>query len=162
GYDWMISRSGPFARGRPSGIAVPLCTALGYTELTRSLYHGTSVALLGTPFPAAIAEAREIGVDRVKLTPTHVELLLATAEELPALRLVTVTAAAIAPDRLRALADRLPHARIARGYSMTESGAATMVWLHRKPGKIHTVGRAVHFRRVTVRDDTGRLLPPGE
>jgi acyl-coenzyme A synthetase/AMP-(fatty) acid ligase len=162
GYDWMLSQPQPVVRGRPVGIVVPLCTSLGYNELARSLYHGMSTAVLGTPFPAAIAEARELGVDRVKLTPTHVELLLATAEELPALRLVSVTAAPIAPDRLRALADRLPHTRIAQTYSMTESGIATMVWRHRKPGKLHTVGRAVNFRRVTVRDDTGRMLPPGE
>jgi acyl-coenzyme A synthetase/AMP-(fatty) acid ligase len=162
GYDWMLSPPPRIARGRPAGIVVPLCTSLGYHELTRALYHGTSVALLDAPFPAAIAQARELGVDRIRLTPTHVELLLATAEELPALRIVSVTAAPIEPDRLRALAERLPSARIARSYGLTESGAATVVWRHRKPGKLHTVGRAVGFRRVTVRDDTGRMLPPGE
>jgi hypothetical protein len=36
-----------------------------------------------------------------------------------------------------------------------------MVWLHRKPGKLHTVGRPVGYRRVTVRDEAGRMLPPG-
>jgi acyl-coenzyme A synthetase/AMP-(fatty) acid ligase len=162
GYDWMIGAPPRIARGRPAGIVVPLCTSLGYQELTRALYHATSVALLDAPFPAAIAQARELGVDRIRLTPTHVELLLATAEELPALRVVSVTAAPIAPDRLRALAERLPSARIARSYGLTESGVATVVWRHRRPGKLHTVGRAVGHRRVTVRDDTGRMLPPGE
>ena len=161
GHDWMISRPPRVARARPSGIVSPLCSSLGYHELVRSLYHGTSVALLDAPFPAAIAQARALGVDRVKLTPTHVELLLATAEELPGLRVVAVTSAPIAPDRLRALAARLPAARICRSYGLTESGPATMVWLHRKPGKLHTVGRPVGYRRVTVRDEAGRMLPPG-
>ncbi|HMG21235.1 MAG TPA: fatty acid--CoA ligase family protein, partial [Kofleriaceae bacterium] len=161
GYDWMISAPPRAARGRPSGIAAPLCASLGYHELVRSLYHGASVALLDAPFPAAIAEARRLGVDRIKVTPTHVELLLATAEDLPALRVISVTSAPIAPERLRALAARLPTARICRSYGLTESGVATMVWLRRRPRKLHTVGRAVGFRRVTVRDEAGRMLPPG-
>ena len=161
GFDWMLNRPRPVARERPAGIVVPLCTALGYHELAGSLYHKTSVALLDAPFQAALAQARELGIHRLKLTPTHVELLLATAEELPELRVVAVASAPIAPDRLRALAARLPAARIARSYGLTESGAATMVWLHQKPGKLHTVGRAIGLRRVTVRDDHGRMLPPG-
>jgi acyl-coenzyme A synthetase/AMP-(fatty) acid ligase len=161
GHDWRITRPPRVARGRPSAIVAPLCSSLGYHELARSLCHGTSVALLDAPFPAAIAQADSLGVDRVKLTPTHVELLLATAEELPHLRVVAVTSAPIAPDRLRTLAARLPAARICRSYGLTESGTATMVWLHRKPGKLHTVGRPVGYRRVTVRDEAGRMLPPG-
>ena len=161
GHDWMISRPPRAARERPSAIAVPLCSSLGYHELVRSLYHGTSVALLDAPFAAALEEARSLGVERMKLTPTHIELLLATAEELPGLRQVAVASAPIAADRLRALAARLPGARISRSYGLTECGPATMVWLHRRPGKLHTVGRPVWFRRVTVRDERGRMLPPG-
>lgn len=161
GFDWMISAPRRAARGRPSGIVAPLCSSLGYHELARSLVHGTSVALLDAPFPAAIAQVRELGVDRLKLTPTHVELLLATAEELPQLRTVTIAAAPIAPERLRALAGRLPGAQICRSYGLTESGVATLIWLHRRPSKTHTVGRAVSYRRVTVRDGAGRILPPG-
>jgi long-chain acyl-CoA synthetase len=161
GFDWMIHRPRAAARERPAGIVVPLCTALGYHELAGALYHGTSVALLDAPFPAAIAIARALGVGRLKLTPTHVELWLATAEALPELRVAVIASAPIAPDRLRALAARIPRARIARSYGLTESGAATMVWLHQKPGKLHTVGRAIGLRRVTVRDPAGQVLPPG-
>jgi acyl-coenzyme A synthetase/AMP-(fatty) acid ligase len=161
GYDWMINRPPRAARGRPSGIVAPLCSSLGYHELVRSLYHGASAALLDAPFPAAIAQARELDVDRVKLTPTHVELLLATAEELPQLRVAAVTSAPIAPDRLRALAARLPAARICRSYGLTECGPAAMVWLQRNPNKLHTVGRPVGYRRITVRNEAGRVLPPG-
>lgn len=161
GYDWRLGAPGRTARAQPSGIAAALSTSLGYHELVRSLYHGTSAVLLDAPFPAAIALAAELGVGRIKLTPTHVELLLATAGELPALRTAAVTSAPIAPDRMRALAARLPRARVCRSYGLTESGPATMVWLHRRPGKLHSVGRAVAYRRVTVRDEAGRMLPPG-
>lgn len=161
GYDWMITQPRPAARARPAGIVAPLCTSLGYHDLVHSLYHGMNVALLDAPFPAAIAQARDLEVDRLRLTPTHVELLLATAEDLPRLGTVVVTAAPIAPDRLRALASRLPAARIARSYGLTECGPAAMVWLHQRPGKLHTVGRPIAFRRVTVRDQAGRMLPPG-
>lgn len=161
GFDWLINRPRPVARARPAGIVAPLSSALGYHELVHALYHAMSVVLLDAPFPAAIAQARDLGVDRWKLTPTHVELLLATAEELPELRVVVVGSAPIAPDRLRALAARVPTARVCRSYGLTESGAATTVWLHQRPGKLHTVGRPVGFRRVTVRDEAGRMLPPG-
>lgn len=161
GFDWMIHRPRAMARERPAGIVVPLCTGLGYHELVHALHHGTSVALLDAPFPAAIAQAKELGIYRLKLTPTHVEMLLATREELPELRVAMVTAAPIAADRLRALAERLPSARICRSYGLTESGTATSIWLHRRPGKLHTVGRPIAFRRVTVRDEDGRMLPPG-
>jgi acyl-coenzyme A synthetase/AMP-(fatty) acid ligase len=162
GFDWMLTEPGRAARERPSGIVAPLCTSLGYSDLAHALYHATSVALLDAPFPAAIAQARDLGVDRLRFTPTHAELLLATAEQLPDLRSVVVTSARIAPERLRALAARLPTAQIARSYGLTECGPAAMVWLHQRPGKLHTVGRPVALRRVTVRDDAGRMLPPGQ
>lgn len=161
-FDWMINKPRRRMRRRIAGVVVPLCTALGYHDLVNALYHRTRVALLDPPFAAAIAQARALGVGRIKLTPTHVELLLATSEELPRLRAVLVASAPIAPDRLRALAARLPGARIGRTYGLTESGAAAMVWLHDKPGRMHTVGRAIGFRRLTVRDPDGRLLPPGQ
>jgi len=161
GFDWMNTQPRADARERPAGIVAPLCSSLGYHDLVHSLYHRARVVLLDAPFPAAIAQARSLGVDHLRLTPTHVELLLATAFELPELRTVVVTSAPIAPDRLRALAARLPTAQIGRAYGLTECGPATMVWLHRKPGKLHTVGRPVGFRRVTVRDPAGRMLPPG-
>jgi hypothetical protein len=36
------------------------------------------------------------------------------------------------------------------------------VWSDRNPRKLHTVGRAVAFRRVTVRDPEGNMLPPDQ
>src|SRR5262249_46306961 len=102
----------------------------------------------------------ELGVDRLRITPTHVEMLLATAEVLPEVAAVSVATAPIAPERLRELRARLPHARLCRAYGLTESGPASAVWSDRNPRKLHTVGRAVAFRRITVRDPDGNMLPP--
>ncbi|HEY3804269.1 MAG TPA: class I adenylate-forming enzyme family protein [Kofleriaceae bacterium] len=147
-------------RRAPGGIAVPLCTALGLQDLLRTLYDGMSTVLLDTPFRVGLEQARALGVWRLRLTPTHVDVLLATTLELPALRVVLVASAPIAPARLRALAKRVPGARVARSYGLTESGAATLVWLDRNPKRARTVGRAIAFRRITIRDPEGNVLPP--
>jgi hypothetical protein len=111
---------------------------------------------------ATLAQIRELGVDRLRITPTHVEMLLATAELLPEVAAVSIATAPITPERLRALRERVPHARLCRAYGLTESGPASAVWSDRNPRKLHTVGRAVVFRRITVRDPDGNMLPPDQ
>jgi hypothetical protein len=166
GFDW--SASAPQARRqgrdrpRPGGIHASLCTGLGFHELLHAFYHGSTVALLHAPFMATLAQIRELGVDRLRITPTHVEMLLATAEQLPGVAAVSVATAPIAPERLRELQARMPDARLCRAYGLTESGPASAVWSDRNPRKLHTVGRAVAFRRITVRDPDGNMLPPDQ
>ncbi|HEX3482245.1 MAG TPA: class I adenylate-forming enzyme family protein [Kofleriaceae bacterium] len=164
GFDW--SAGAPHQRRdgdrRPGGIHAALCTGLGLYELLHAFHHGTAVALLHAPFMATLAQIRELGVDRLRITPTHVEMLLATAELLPDVAAVTVATAPIAPERLRELRARLPGARLCRGYGLTETGPASAVWSDRNPRKLHTVGRAVAFRRITVRDPEGNMLPPDQ
>lgn len=161
GYDWRMTQQLP-EPPRPGGIIAPLCTGLGLHDLLRSLYQRRDVAILDMPFLAAIAEIDALGIDRLKLTPTHVEILLATAAEIASVRRISITSASIKPARVRALAERVPNAKIARTYGLNECGVATMVWLHANPGKLATVGRANSDRRVTVRDAAGRVLAPGE
>src|SRR6202042_2758822 len=69
-------------RAAPSGIAVPLCTALGLQDLLRTLHDGLSTVLLDVPFRVGLEQARAFGVRRLRLTPTHVDVLLATTTEL--------------------------------------------------------------------------------
>lgn len=162
-FDW--SAGAPQANrpaARPGGIHAALCTGLGLHELLHALYHGHAVALLHAPFLATLAQIRELGVDRLRLTPTHVEMWLATAELLPEVAAVSVATAPISPERLLELRARVPHARLCRAYGLTESGPASAVWSDRNPRKLHTVGRAVAFRRVTVRDPDGNMLPPDQ
>jgi acyl-coenzyme A synthetase/AMP-(fatty) acid ligase len=149
-------------RNRPGGIHASLCTGLGFHELLHAFYHGNAVALLHAPFMATLAQIRDLGVDRLRITPTHVEMLLATAELLPEVTAVSVATAPITPERLRELRERVPNARLCRAYGLTESGPASAVWSDRNPRKLHTVGRAVGFRRVTVRDPDGNMLPPDQ
>ncbi|HEV7557690.1 MAG TPA: fatty acid--CoA ligase family protein, partial [Kofleriaceae bacterium] len=77
-------------------------------------------------------------------------------------RVISVASAPLTPERARLLAERTPNARVSRSYGLTESGAATAVWLRKNPGKMHTVGRPIAFRRVTVRDPEGRMLLPDQ
>lgn len=160
-FDWRAAPPPADAHAAPTGVTVPLCTALGLQDVLRTLHDGRSTVLLDTPFRVGLEQARALGVSRLRLTPTHVDVVLATAVELPALRSVVVASAPIAPKRLRALAARLPHARIGRSYGLTESGAAAMLWLDEHPKRLRTVGRAIAFRRITIRDAEGRVLPPG-
>ena len=158
-FDW---RADPpeHVDSAPSGVCVPLCTGMGIRDVLRTLHDGTSTVLLDVPFRVGLDQARALGVDRMRLTPTHVDVLLATTIELPALRKVMVSTAPISSKKLAALAARLPNARVARSYGLTESGSATTLWLDRYPKRGHTVGRAVGYRRITIRDAEGRILPP--
>lgn len=159
-FDWLINRPKAMHREGPAAIVVPVCTSLGFHELVRTLHFGLSAVIVDVPFVAALEELRELGANRIKLTPTHVELLLATAVEMPDLRTVSVASAPLSPQRARAVSERAPRAHICRSYGLTESGAATAVWLHKNRGKMSTVGRPISYRRVTVRDPDGRMLPP--
>ena len=72
-----------------------------------------------------------------------------------------VASAPIAPAKLRALATRLPNARVGRTYGLTESGAATVVWADRHPGRLlhgRARDRVPAHHRAATRD--GRVLPP--
>jgi acyl-CoA synthetase (AMP-forming)/AMP-acid ligase II len=163
-YDWRASPPDPhrfeLLRAAPSAIAVPLCTALGLQDALRNLHDGVPTVLLDTPFRAGLEQVRALGVGRLRLTPTHVDVLLASSIELPQVTTIIVASAPIAPQKLRALAARYPHVRVGRSYGLTESGAATVVWLDRNPRRVHTVGRAIAFRRITIRDPQGHVLPP--
>ncbi|HEX4421353.1 MAG TPA: class I adenylate-forming enzyme family protein, partial [Kofleriaceae bacterium] len=161
-FDWSAGAPQANRQGRPGGIHAALCTGLGFHELLHALHHGIAVALLHAPFMATLAQIRELGVDRLRLTPTHVEMLLATAEVLPEVAAVSVATAPIAPERLRELRARVPGARLCRAYGLTETGPASAVWSDLNPRKLHTVGRAVAFRRITVRDPDGNMLPPDQ
>ena len=159
GFDLAV-RPTELQRAAPGGIAVPLCSALGLQDLLRALHYRLATVLLDTPFRAGLDQVRALGVNRLKLTPTQVEVLLASGMELPALRTVMVASAPIAAERLHALAARLPAARIGRSYGLTESGAATVLWIDRHPKRLRSVGRPIAYRRVTVRDREGHVLPP--
>ena len=161
-FDWSTGAPHAHRQGRPGGIHASLCTGLGFYELLHAFYHGNAVALLHAPFMATLAQIRDLGVDRLRITPTHVEMLLATAERLPEVSAVSVATAPIAPERLRELRARVPNARMCRAYGLTESGPASAVWSDRNPHKLHTVGRAVAYRRITVRDPDGNMLPPDQ
>jgi acyl-CoA synthetase (AMP-forming)/AMP-acid ligase II len=159
-FDWALREPPPLHRAAPGAIAVPLSAAFGLQDLLRSLYHGLATVLLDAPFRVGVEQARALAVNRLKLTPTHVSMLLATAAELPAVRAVVIGAAPIAPEQIDALAQRLPDARIGRSYGLTEAGAGTAVWRDHHPGKMHTVGRPIAMRAVSIRDRDGNVLPP--
>ena len=159
-FDWRVDPPTEADAAAPSGVCVPLCTGLGLRDVLRTLHDGTSTVLLDVPFRVGLDQMRSLGVGRLRMTPTHVDVLLATTIELPALRKVMVATAPISGAKLAALAARLPGARIARSYGLTESGSATALWLDRYPKRGHTVGRAVGYRRITIRDAEGRVLPP--
>jgi acyl-CoA synthetase (AMP-forming)/AMP-acid ligase II len=65
-------------------------------------------------------------------------------------------------DRLRA---DLPHVQLYQGYGMTESAALVSVLLpedHAREDKLGSAGRPVNGTVVTVQDEHGTVLPPGQ
>jgi len=144
----------------PGAIAAPLSTSFGLKDLILALYRGQSTVLVDVPFPWGLEEALRLGIERIKLTPTHALLALGTEHPLSSLRQVLVGAAPISSDVLNALAQRMPAARVGRIYGTTEVGAISVSWRDPRSPRLSTVGRPLPRRSVTIRDRAGRVQPP--
>ncbi len=144
----------------PGAIAAPLSTSFGLKDLILALYRGQSTVLVDVPFPWGLEAALHLGIDRIKLTPTHAMLALGTELAVSSLRQVLVGAAPISSDVMSALAARMPAARIGRIYGTTEVGAISLHWRDPRRPQARTVGRPLPRRSVTIRDREGRVQPP--
>ena len=130
--------------------------------------RGGCIVLHREARPRAILEAIE--AERVTgawLAPTVTNGVLADPDlgrfDTSALQWVIGGGERTPETRIREFAAAFPNARYIDAYGLTESvGGDTLMEAGRELEKIGSVGRAIGHVEVTVRDEAGRALPPGE
>ncbi|TNY35594.1 class I adenylate-forming enzyme family protein [Thermomonospora catenispora] len=149
-------------------IPLPLSHSFGLlTTLVGMHADEPNVAVLMRWFDAKewIRLAAEHRIQRCPLVPAMIHMLLAEPEfgrtPLPDLKYVVSGAAPLAREALEEFERRVPGVQILEGYGMTETCATTAV---NRPGdrRVGSVGKPLPGYTVTIRDEEGRALPPGE
>ncbi len=144
---------------------MPLYHVGGIAIILRCCLYGTTVVLQPGFDPAAVAQALDTQeVTLVSLVPTMLHRLLESHPASlanPQLRCILLGgAAAPAPLLEQSLTLSLP---LATTYGLTEAASqvatASPGEVRLKPG---SVGRPLMFSQVSILDDDGRQLPPGE
>ncbi len=88
-------------------------------------------------------------------------LLVAKIDDLPSLRLITNTGAPIRPRTLSRIRESLPAVKFQAMYGLTECKRATIADPDADIAKPGTCGTALPGTEVVVRDEEGKIAPPG-
>jgi amino acid adenylation domain-containing protein len=144
---------------------LPLHHSYGLYQLWAGLACGATIVLEPPP---ALAPALATALERhratvLPATPGLVRLLLAlrTPPPLPALRLVTQAADALAPEDAQRLRETWPHTVLRRMYGLTECGRVSIEADDDRPAAATSVGRPLPGTAVQLVDDDGREVGPG-
>ncbi|HTU66388.1 MAG TPA: AMP-binding protein [Steroidobacteraceae bacterium] len=147
---------------------LPLAFDYGLYQLLLAFRVGATVVLERTlAFPARVFElARREGVTVLPGVPTFFAMLLnlrgaGTAPDLPGLRLLTNTAAALPLAHIEALRRWFPKARLFSMYGLTECKRVTYLPPEQLDVRPASVGRGMPNVEVWLVDDAGNRLPPG-
>lgn len=145
---------------------LPLSFDYGLYQLFLAFQAGACVVLeQGFIYPAQVIQRmRKEGVTGFPVVPTMVSLLLHQRREtldLPALRYVTNTGAALPVAHIARLREALPHVQLFSMYGLTECKRVSYLppeELDRRPGSI---GIAIPNTEVFIVDDEGNPVPRG-
>jgi long-chain acyl-CoA synthetase len=150
-----------------SVLPLPLAHAYGLLVLCGGMHrtdHAKTILMRWFDPAGWVTLAGEHRVQGSALVPSMIQMLLSQPLEkagLSELIAVSSGAAPLAEDVRREFEARVPTATIYEGYGCTE--AATLIsanpWGGRRLG---SVGRPVPGCEVTIQDDAGQLLPPGQ
>ena len=149
---------------------VPLSFDYGLYQLLMCVRVGATLILeRGFAFPGRVLEL----LDRERVTgfpgvPTIFQLLTAAGggdsaiRELPCLRFLTNTAAALAPATIDALRAAFPSARLYSMYGLTECKRVAWLPPAQLDARPDSVGIPIPGTEAWIEDDDGRRVPPGE
>lgn len=147
-------------------LSTPLYSNTTFAVFLPTMLWGGHVRLMGK-FDAGrwLALAAEHRATHTMLVPVQYQRLLRhpgfDAHDLSAMQIKFCTSAPF-PAELKAEAvARFPGALV-EIYGMTEGGVVCMLFAHKFPDKLHTVGQPVPGHELIVIDEDGRRLPPGE
>jgi bile acid-coenzyme A ligase len=161
-----LRRRAGWNSGQRQLILGPLHHAAPFTTLLDGLLDGNTTILPPFFLPAwTVSLIERYAVEWIQLTPAHMRTILLLAQPEPAafasVRTAMHTAAPCDSLTKRKWIDLVGPRHLYEVYSSTENIGGTMVrgdeWLQR-PG---TVGRGF-FTRISIRDDDGNRLGPGE
>jgi len=148
---------------------VPLSFDYGLYQLLMSVRVGATLVLARAfAFPGTVLEllARE-EITGLPGVPTIFQVLTsagagAVAHDLPELRFLTNTAAALAPATIDALRAAFPQARLYSMYGLTECKRVSYLPPEQLDTRPDSVGIPIPGTEVWIEDDEGNRLPPGE
>ncbi len=134
------------------------------------LVHGARQLILPAFDPEAVVDAvRHRGATHTALVPTMVARLLALGEPLAELRMLGYAGAPMPPEQIRQAYDRLTP-NLVQYYGLVEAippvtvldAADHAAGLAGEPERLTSAGRPALGVELSIVDDDGRPLPPGE
>jgi long-chain acyl-CoA synthetase len=149
---------------------VPLSFDYGLYQLLMCVRVGATLILeRGFAFPGRVLEllARE-RVSGLPAVPTIFQILASAGaggeagHDLPYLRFLTNTAAALAPATIDALRAAFPQARFYSMYGLTECKRVSYLPPEQLDARPESVGIPIPGTEAWIEDDAGARLPPGE
>jgi amino acid adenylation domain-containing protein len=147
--------------------ALPLSFDYGLYQLFMTFrFGGTLVLERSFAFPAAILKR----IEKEQVTgfpgvPTMFAMLLQMdlgAFDLSSLRYITNTAAALPPEHIQALRDKLPDVTLYSMYGLTETKRTTYLPPEQLDNRPDSVGIPIPGTEAWIEDQEGRRLGPGE
>jgi long-chain acyl-CoA synthetase len=152
---------------------IPLSFDYGLYQLLMCVRVGATLILeRGFAFPGRVLEllARE-RITGLPAVPTIFQVLTSAGSsngdgpavhDLPHLRFITNTAAALAPTTIAALRGAFPQARLYSMYGLTECKRVAWLPPDQLDARPESVGIPIPGTEAWVEDDAGSRLPPGE
>ena len=148
---------------------VPLSFDYGLYQLLMCVRVGATLILeKGFAFPGRVLELLE----REEITglpgvPTIFQVLASAgagsvAHDLPELRFLTNTAAALVPATIEAIRAAFPQARLYSMYGLTECKRVSYLPPEQLDARSESVGIPIPGTEAWIEDDAGNRLPPGE
>lgn len=150
-------------------VPLPLSHSFGLGRLRCLAVTGHTLVLelgvgAGATVMKRILDTRATGLAMV---PTGFDILrrmtgdvLGQARE--HLRYIEIGSAPMKPQTRQWLTVLLPHTRICHHYGLTEASRAAFTEYHSDARRLGSVGRAAPNVEITICDEEGRCLPPGE
>lgn len=148
---------------------IPLSFDYGLYQLLMCVRTGATLVLeRGFAFPGRVLELlQHEEITGLPGVPTIFQVLASAgaggvAHDLPELRFLTNTAAALAPATIAALRAAFPSVRLYSMYGLTECKRVSWLPPEQLDARPESVGIPIPGTEAWVQDDAGARLPPGE
>ncbi len=150
-------------------IVSPLSHSGAWQRTASTLMGGGCVILPEPPLTVSgfFEDIRQFEITGYYTPPPIVRMILRSPPSkaraaLERCRSIEVGSASLAPDELSCYMDLSPEARFYVHYGLTECSRAVILEARAHPDKLHTVGRPAPGVELSIRDNGGEPLDPGQ